>query len=597
MKNIVIFSFVGILAIILGFLQFDYLLIDLYTKTVFYFHSITLFFWIICFFKVILFNNEGKIEKEVFYTKIKSFFEYHWFALILSVLLMILGIFACKPDFRILADETNLVSDSQTLYEKRECYIVYSSLNRNLGEKRLIRIGIDKRPAFFPYFLSLVHTVLGYKAENVFILNFIFGVLSLFLIYYLIQIYKGRFWGICGLCCLSAYPIFLLYANSAGFDLFNMFCSLVLLVLIYKFIEQRKASFAEVLLLWLPIIGQSRYESILSVFIVLPLIFYWLPKSEYSKLTYKTWLFPLLLLPSAWLFRITNDPSFWQVDKLEEGFGLNWLCNNTIQAFVFFLSGEEAYGIIPILSILGIIGFIIFVLDIFRKETNLSFGCLDTKSTRLFVVAFLLFYFLHSIAKFSYSWTDFTDVIISRQSLIFLPFIVIMAIHFLSECNKKYGLKKSYCALSAIFLVFIYWPDAGNNCGVKTNELYNEFKEGRKYLQAYFPNKKDYICIVERPGLFVPLGYSAISLNSDLPNANNKNPDKTKEEYKNNNLKLIVDFYKRKICSYFILIQNIDKKTKEPLFALPDGFKEEVLCEYQFFPERLLRFSKITITD
>ncbi|MBP5467769.1 MAG: hypothetical protein J6Z11_00825, partial [Candidatus Riflebacteria bacterium] len=360
---------------------------------------------------------------------------------------------------------------------------------------------------------------------------------------------------------------------------------------------QPKASFAEVLLLWLPIIGQSRYESILSVFIVLPLIFYWLPKSEYLKLTYKTWIFPLLLLPSAWLFRITNDPSFWQIKTLDEGFGLNWLYDNTIQAFVFFLSGEEAYGVIPVLSILGIIGFVIFVLDVFRKESNLSFGVLDKSSSRLFASSFILFYLLHAIAKFSYSWTDFTDVIISRQSLIFLPLIIIMAIHFLSESNKKYGLKKSYCALLVVFLVIIYWPDAGNNCGVKTNELHNEFKEGRKYLQANFPNKNEYICLVERPGLFVPLGYSAISFNSDLPNAKNKNPDQTKEEYKQKNLKLIVDYYKRKICTDFILIHNIDKKTNEPLFALPDGFKEEILCEYQFYRERLLRFSKITIVD
>ena len=597
MKNVILFFFTGVLAVIFGFFCPKDWLIDLYTKSVFYFHSVTFILFTFCVLKIFFPKIESGSDKSLIILKIKSFLEYHGVALLLSVLLMVLGIFACKPEFRIFSDETNLVSDSQVLYEKRECYTVYSSLNNGIGSRRLINIGIDKRPAFFPYFISLIHSVFGYRPENVFILNFIIGVLSLFLIYYLIQLYKGRFWGICGLCCLIAHPIFLLYTNSAGFDVFNMFCSLVLFLFIYKFIKTPNVNFAELLWLWLPIIGQSRYESIVSVFIVFPLIIYLLPKTEYSKLTFKTWISPLLYLPVVWLFRITQDPSFWQVDKVNEGFGFDWLLKNISQAFVFFLSGEEAYGVIPVISVLGLIGFVVFMLDVFKKESNVSFGELNKSSTKIFSGILVSFYLFHAIGKFSYCWTDLTNEIISRQSLIFLPLIVFMSMSFLSELNKKTGIRKSYCILAAIFLVFIYWPDAANICGVRNIELYNRNKEIRRFLEANFPNKKEYICITEITGYFVVLGYSTISYFSDLPNSHNIEPERYREIKKEKNLQLLVDFYKKKVCSYYILIQHLDKETNEPRYHLPDNFKEEVLLEKQYYEGKILRFSKLTLTD
>ena len=597
MKNVILFFFTGVLAVIFGFFCPKDWLIDLYTKSVFYFHSVTFILFIFCVLKIFSTKIEGGSEKSLIILKIKSFLESHGVALLLSILLMVFGIFACKPEFRIFSDETNLVSDSQVLYEKRECYTVYSSLNNGIGSRRLVNIGIDKRPAFFPYFISLFHSVFGYRPENVFILNFIIGVLSLFLIYYLIQLYKGRFWGICGLCCLIAHPIFLLYTNSAGFDVFNMFCSLVLFLLIYKFIKTPNVYFAELLWLWLPIIGQSRYESIVSVFIVFPLIIYLLPKTEYSKLTFKTRISPLLYLPVVWLFRITQDPSFWQVDKVNEGFGFGWLLKNISQAFVFFLSGEEAYGVIPVISVLGLLGFVVFMLDVFKKESNVSFGKLNKSFTKIFSGILVSFYLFHAIGKFSYCWTDLTNEIISRQSLIFLPLIVFMSMSFLSELNKKIGIRKSYCILAAIFFVFIYWPDAANICGVRNIELYNRNKEIRRFLEANFPNKKEYICITEITGYFVVLGYSTISYFSDLPNSHNIEPERYREIKKEKNLQLLVDFYKKKVCSYYILIQHLDKETNEPRYHLPDNFKEEVLLEKQYYEGKILRFSKLTLTD
>ncbi len=583
MKNLYLFIIFGIIAVWLGFFQFNNETLNLYySKSVYYFHSISFILFIFCVVKAFLYdeNTDQLLDKQVILDSIKRFLGFHWLAIVLSVTIMILSVFACKPDIRITADETNLLSTSQNLYERKECFVVGSSCETENGKKIIFYKKVDKRPAFFSYFLCLIHSLLGYKVENAFLFNSVIGILSLFLLYYLIQIYKGRFWGICGICCLSAYPIFIFYANSAGFDLFNMFCSLVLLLLIYIFIKCPKASYAEILFLWLLILGQSRYESVLSIFIVLPLVFYLMPKTEYSKLTFKTWIFPLLFLPSAWLFRITKDPSYWQLESLSQGFGLKWLFPNLTQAFVYFLTNEVTYGIIPLLSVLGIIGFIFLVLDVFKEKSDFLFGRLNQRETRLFIAFFILFYLLHAFAKFVYSWTDFTDVTISRQSIIFFPLIIFMAISFLSECNKKYGLKKSYCALAAVFLIFIYWPDLRMGCGLSNMNIYNSVRESRRYLELYYPNKADYILLLNNPNIFVPFKYSAIKY----------------QDFESNK-KLIETYLKNKTYKYLIRIQNLDliNKEKNMTFSLPGEFKEEIIYEVQIMRGMLLRLTKITL--
>ena len=53
---------------------------------------------------------------------------------------MVFAVFACKPDIRITADETNLISTSQNLYEKKECFVVVSSCETENGKKSKVRI-------------------------------------------------------------------------------------------------------------------------------------------------------------------------------------------------------------------------------------------------------------------------------------------------------------------------------------------------------------------------------------------------------------------------------------------------------------------------
>ena len=516
--NLILFIISSIITIWVGFFAFDLeTMTDYYVNSVYWFVTISFFLWIITVINSFLESSAISTDISLFDNVNRQsliFIKTHYVAFLLSIFFIVLGYFSCKSDFRILADETNLLSDSQSIYELKQCFITHSAIEYCDGGKLLLKRVIDKRPAFFPYLLSIVHTLLGYRLENIFLLNLIFGILSLFLIYYLIQLIWGKLWGISGLILLASYPLFILYTNSGGFEVFNLFCSLVFFLCCYRFIEKPDAIRAELLILFIPIIGQSRYESILSIFVALPLVFYCLSRKEYSRLSYKFAIFPLLLIPSIWLRIVTNNPVSWEVEVLDERFGLESFFNNIWKSIIFYFSGEGIYGINVFVSFMALIGFIILLCNYFSKK-NSSFepSEFDYKKYRVYFVSICVFYILHALVRFVFSWIDLTVPIISRLGIIFLPFFVAMAIVFFEELFKKFNFNKAYVLLICVTFPLLNWHNTQKMNIILFNnyELLKSMKIGYDFLEKKFPNKLSYIVLRNKPNLYTPLGFSSVS--------------------------------------------------------------------------------------
>ena len=525
---------------------------------------------------------------------------------------MTLGYNFYEPEFRIFADETNLLSDSQNLYEAQKCFSTHSQLEFSNGGKIILAGVLDKRPALFPYLVSIIHSLTGYSPENVFYFNYTIGFLSLFLTYYLIQLFWGKYWGINGLIYLASYPLFIKYTYSGGFEVFNLFCSLILFIIIYEFIKYPESLKAESLLLFIPLISQSRYESIFSLFITLPLVFYLLPIKEYSKLSYKFYMFPLFLIAPAWLRVITNDPVSCQVENLNDRFGFEWFGINLTKAFQFYFSQEENYGINYVISYLAIIGFIIFIWKTFYRKKfkatesfpdNLIVVPNETSSNKLFWIFIILFYLLQALIRFAFCGKDLTNIIINRVGIFFLPFFVIMAIYLLIEiCNKYffsdfyfeprfYGKNKNLCKSKTelkiaqlilfVFILSIYilaspsWSDLE-----KRNYLpYVEFNITKNYLEKNYPNKNEYIILHYKANLYSPFGYSSVGY----------------QYYNKPELhEVIRDFYLKNNAKFFLAFQVVDLKTKIPYknCVIPNDLKSEIIFEDNIQNNYILRVSK-----
>src|SRR5262249_23121607 len=92
------------------------------------------------------------------------------FGILVSALVSGAVILSVEPSFRVLADEANLVGVSRSLFYHRTANFTVAGkwYFENFWDLNVVT---DRRPALFPFLVSLLHLVRGYHAENAFTLN------------------------------------------------------------------------------------------------------------------------------------------------------------------------------------------------------------------------------------------------------------------------------------------------------------------------------------------------------------------------------------------------------------------------------------------
>jgi len=90
---------------------------------------------------------------------------------------------------------------------------------------------VDKRPAFFPFLISMVHDIAGFRPANAFALNTGLFALTLGLVYWIGRQLNGWRGGLLGVALLGSLPLFAQNATSAGMELLN-FCMVVVAIIL-----------------------------------------------------------------------------------------------------------------------------------------------------------------------------------------------------------------------------------------------------------------------------------------------------------------------------------------------------------------------------
>lgn len=122
------------------------------------------------------------------------------------------------PMFRVLSDEAHLLSISKSLTYNKSIEIVsegkwyYDTFN---PMKKLW----PKRFAFFPFCVYLVHTMTGFRPENVFVVNFLVLFALLCMIYAYTRSRLGNVSGYAAILLIVSQPVITTSATSGGFDL------------------------------------------------------------------------------------------------------------------------------------------------------------------------------------------------------------------------------------------------------------------------------------------------------------------------------------------------------------------------------------------
>lgn len=511
-------------------------------------------------------------------------------AVFFSALLLVgCAVLLSSPDFRILADETNLLGVSLEMHRGLKTRLPLEGLYFYHGMFEGLTYKTEMRPPGYPFLLSVVHGIIGYRPVNALIVNLALAWLSLVLMDFLVAGYAGKIWGRAAMIMLAAFPAFVQSTCSAGFEIYNLFLVLLTLFMVAKMVEGRVGTAPVISVLLL--LAFSRYESIVGFVCFVPLILFLqnyvaagqsnAGSSGNSETVWHllVWAFPLLLVPALWLRRLTFNPGSFQVQNLDDAFAATNFLPNAEGWLKYFTLPEFSGFVGPIVLAVAFVGLILRLKKLWSSAASARI--------KTFEISAGVFFLLHLLVRLFYTQGNPMNPYTARLVVIMLPCLVFLAISAaICVANLQKLPSGSVSRLPAVMVAFAIlllitsWPAASGSRGTSNIALYREFKWVRQQL-ARLNVGEESIVVCRRPTMYIPLGYSAIG-----PEYLAANTEKIKKMLE--------------ICAYnrLILVEAVDyKTTSSNMPSLPaeiSGLKTEVLFETQMTGSEKLKITSFS---
>ena len=318
--------------------------------------------------------------------------------------------------FKIVMDEIMLLGTSMSMHFDKT--VLTPMRGNDIQGVFVILDGMmDKRPLFFPFLLSLLHDLTGYRPANAFLLNGLLTFVFLGLVHHCGRLLAGRRAGWLGVALFAGLPLLGHNATGGGFELLNLVMILATLLLGARFIARRDEAsltafcFAGLLLV------QVRYESMLYLLpVALIVLWVWLGERR-VVLSWPVILAPLLLIAYPLQHRIFElRTSAWQMESKPDfttPFAPAYFLDNLSHAANFFFASPKDQPSSLVLSVLGWLALPFLLLFLAKKVRTLRAESPAFAATAFFTVGFAAQFVL----LMCYFWGKFDDPVIRRLSL------------------------------------------------------------------------------------------------------------------------------------------------------------------------------------
>ena len=239
--------------------------------------------------------------------------------------------------YKVLYDEMVLQSTASDMHIYREVSTVVRAYLID-GVFAPVDTFVDKRPMFFPFLVSLVHDVCGYRETNAFWLNLALYPLILAQLYLLTRRIGGHIGGVSAVLALGTLSTLAQSSTGAGMETLNLAMLLLTMHAALLYLDEPDEVRLSAMLLAVVLLAQSRYESSLFVLpVALVALQGWrlggrilLPAAAICA--------PLLLIPYAvHNTYVSGTPPLWELrENTSTRFGFNYLAPNLGHAWHYF---------------------------------------------------------------------------------------------------------------------------------------------------------------------------------------------------------------------------------------------------------------------
>jgi len=295
---------------------------------------------------------------------------------------------------------------------------------------------LDKRPFFFPFLVSLVHDLTGYRMANLFALNAAFACALLALVFWLGRELAGSGPALLAVGLLATTPLFGQNATGAGMDLHNLTMIVLVACLAALYLRVPGEDRLSLLVLGAVLLAESRYESIIFIGPVAFVVAAGWVRAGRVMLPWPALVAPLLLIPYAWHNRVLSTmPFFWQLqDGQTSAFGLGNILNNLRGAWAFLFNSGPGLANSWYLSAMGFggIGWLVWGgWRRFRSRTRAPYS-----GAEIAALAFGAGVVGHFCVLLFYWWARFDDLMASRFALPSCAAFALLTARWVSEVER-----------------------------------------------------------------------------------------------------------------------------------------------------------------
>jgi hypothetical protein len=318
--------------------------------------------------------------------------------------------------FKIVMDEILLLGTSMAMHFDKSVHTPVRGSDIQ-GVYVILDGMMDKRPLFFPFLVSLVHDLTGYRPANAFVVNGGLTFIFLGLIHTLGRLLAGRMAGWLGVALFAGLPLLAHNATGGGFELLNIVMIVATLLLGVRYVEKRDDASLTAFCFSALLLAQVRYESVIYLGPVAMIVLWVWYREGRVLMPWPVIFAPLLMVHYPLQHRIFDmRASAWELGSkvgFDKPFSLSYLPDNLQHAFEFFLAKPSDQPNSLVLSVLGWLAVPFFVLLVSKRLRSLARETPIAVATTLFALGFAAQFALMMV----YFWGQFDDVVIRRLSL------------------------------------------------------------------------------------------------------------------------------------------------------------------------------------
>ena len=487
--------------------------------------------------------------------------------------------------FKVVNDEFVQLSTSQRMHHLREVSTIARGFQ--LGTTFMPMQGhVDKRPMFYPFLLSVVHDLTGYRPGNAFLLNALLTPVLLGLVYLVARTMAGVAGGVAAVLLLATIPLLVQTIAGGGFEVLNLVMIVATFYLGLRLAQTPDATTLSAFCLSGVLLAQVRYESVLFIVPVAVAILYVFWRNERVLLPWPLMATPLLLVAYPLQVNVFKlRPELWQLDDRPSGSGVysvDYFYDNVGKALNYFFSFDRTHANSHLVAVAGIVGVAFFFLHLFREKRTL----LRQSPVQVVFALFTLALFGQAMLMMCYFWGAYDEPLTVRLSL---PTQLLFVLVFVFVYPLLVTAGHKWRGLSAVILGYFFcWtvPTIAQRAYAHTNLAAETANWQREYLQSRAD--RGFIVLDQTmPMLWVTHGVAAVSFDALA--------ERTEE---------FIYHYRRRTFSDYLVVQKLEirdfaRETLEPMASVDLGHAVELetVREIVFRPTYVIRLSRIVSLD